>query len=202
MAHTGNGGGGGNGEPAGKGGAGGSDGITILGSRIQPEDAFQPGKDGNPCKSGTYSVSIGVVSDLSNHNPYLGGGGMTAVKQIGVQLNPAGGTITFTGQYPWTTLTGTRNETTGAFSASGKETYANGYYKDIAVVFTGTLTCQNQLTGALQLSGFPAGTANTTYTVTGSRPGGVAPGSGAPPKGGEPPSRPEASTCLAPVGRR
>lgn len=202
VAHTGNGGGGGNGEPAGKGGVGGSDGITVLGSRVQPEDAFQPGKDGKPCKSGTYSVSIGVASDPSNHNPYLGGGGMTTVTQIGVQLDPAGGTITFTGQYPWTTLTGTRNETTGTFSASGKETYANGYYKDIQVVFTGTLTCQNQLTGALQLSGFPAGTANTSYTVTGSRPGGVAPGSGAPPKAGATSSQPEASTCLAPLSRR
>ncbi|GMR12964.1 MAG: hypothetical protein BMS9Abin29_1159 [Gemmatimonadota bacterium] len=169
---TGDGGDGGDGEPPGSGGIGGTDGIVALGARVEPGPVFQKGKDGTPCKSGTYNVSIGVVSDPANHELFLGGGGMTSVSQIELQLDPAAGTISFAGAFPWTTLTGDRDPVTGAFTATGSETYGGGSYPNVSVTFTGTLTCHNQLSGDLVLSNFPSGQPDASYSLTGSRPAG------------------------------
>ncbi len=160
------------GEPPGVKGGQGNDFVGFP--RMEPGNNFPAGKDGVACKSGVYVVGIGVVSDPDGHEPFLGGGGLTNVHFIDLQIDPVNNQILMTAPFPFTDISGDWDPVTGQFTAVGIENYGSGAYPNITFTFTGVLTCNNVLSGEIVLSGFPPKPPNTAgrdarYGLSGGR---------------------------------
>ena len=144
-----NGGDGGDGEPdPGDGGMPGTNGIAGAPSRStspartvteKGTSSFEPGEDGGPCKSGTYQISVSVLSDPGGHNPFIG---LADVSDVQLVLS-SDGTITISGSAPWVTVTGTRDPATGEFWANGTGLVAG--LPNVTVSMHGILTCDNDM---------------------------------------------------------
>jgi hypothetical protein len=116
---------------------------------------------------GRYSVSSTYSGGDKSHDPFVLG---TQIESVTVSE----GSIVFSGEAPFVTVTGERNEDDGTFSAVGEGLVAG--YNGIAVVFKGTLR-DGQLSGKYTYGaegGLPGGE-SITYAIEGSL---VPPGSG------------------------
>ena len=110
---------------------------------------------------GTYTVVSAFDSGDKSHSSFVRG---EHIVSIFVQT----GSITFSGNDPFVTVSGERNEEDGSFFAEGRGVVAG--YPEIAVVFEGTLA-EGNLSGLYTMGaegGLPGGQ-SITYEITGSK---------------------------------
>ena len=110
---------------------------------------------------GSYLVTSQYERGDQSHNPFTKG---EEIEKIDVSQ----GSIVFSGDPPFVTVSGERDETDGSFTAGGSGVVAG--YPDIAVTFEGTLTTEG-LSGEYTMGadgGLPGGQ-SVTYAIAGQK---------------------------------